>query len=196
MPQRGILVVLSGPSGTGKGTICQALRQESPIRYSISATTRKPREGEQHGREYFFLEKAEFEDLMQHDGLLEWAQVYDNFYGTPRKFVEEVLNQGEDCILEIDPQGAMQIRKTMPEAVLIFVAPPSLEELEKRITGRGTESIEEINKRLSCATAEMGSMDKYDYVIINDTVSEAVKKMQAILLAEKCRVSRNQQLTV
>ena len=194
MPQRGVLVVLSGPSGTGKGTICQALREESPIRYSISATTRKPRGKEMHGKEYFFLTKEEFEDLRQHDGLLEWACVYDNYYGTPRQFVEDVLNGGEDCILEIDPQGAMQIRQSMPEAVLIFVAPPSLEELKKRIIGRGTDSIEEINKRMSCATEEMGSMDKYDYVIINDTVSEAVKKMQAILLAEKCRVSRNQGL--
>ena len=196
MPQRGILLVVSGPSGTGKGTICHALRESSPIRYSISATTRKPREGEGHGREYFFLDKKEFEELMHHEGLLEWARVYDNFYGTPRQFVEDVLNRGEDCILEIDPQGAMQIRQSMSEAVLVFVAPPSLEELKKRITGRGTESIEEINKRMSCAASEMCSMDKYDYVIINDTVPEAVKKMQAILLAEKCRVSRNQELTV
>lgn len=196
MIQKGILIVLSGPSGTGKGTICQALRQESDIKYSISATTRRPREGELNGREYFFLSKEAFEELIQNDGLLEWAKVYDNYYGTPRKFVEDVLNSGDDCILEIDPQGAMQVKEHLPEAVLIFVAPPSLEELKKRITGRGTETIEEINKRMSCAVEEIGSMDKYDYVIINNMVSEAVEKMQAIMLAEKCRVSRNQDLTI
>lgn len=196
MTQKGILIVLSGPSGTGKGTICQALRAATDIRYSISATTRKPRTGEVHGREYFFLDKTEFEALLAQDGLLEWAQVYDNYYGTPRKFVEDALNDGLDCILEIDPQGALLVRKSMPEAVLVFVAPPSLAELKKRITGRGTETIEEIDKRMSCAAAEIGSMDKYDYVIINDEVSEAVKKMQAIILAEKCRVVRNQDLTI
>lgn len=196
MQQRGILAVLSGPSGTGKGTLCQALRQQNPISYSISATTRKPREGEENGREYFFLSKAEFEDLREHDGLLEWAQVYDNYYGTPRRFVEDTLSRGEDCLLEIDTQGAMQIRQSMPEAVLIFIAPPSLEELRKRISGRGTENIEEINKRMGCAAAEMAFMNKYDYVIINDTVSAAVQKIQAIFLAEKCRASRRQEMPI
>lgn len=191
--KRGILVVLSGPSGTGKGTVCTTVRDSAEItaEYSISATTRSPRQGEQHGREYFFFSREEFMALRDRDGFLEWAQVYDNFYGTPRQYVEDVLNSGRDCILEIDPQGALQVRKAAPEAVLIFIAPPSLEELRNRLSGRGTESAEEVEKRLSCAQEEMSYMPQYDYIIINDTVENAAAKMKAILVAEKCRSSRN-----
>lgn len=191
--KRGILVVLSGPSGTGKGTVCTTVRDSAEItaEYSISATTRSPRQGEQHGREYFFFSREEFMALRDQDGFLEWAQVYDNFYGTPRQYVEDVLNSGRDCILEIDPQGALQVRKAAPEAVLIFIAPPSLEELRNRLSGRGTESAEEVEKRLSCAQEEMSYMPQYDYIIINDTVENAAAKMKAILVAEKCRSSRN-----
>ena len=144
--KRGILLVLSGPSGTGKGTVCAVVRDhlEDSVCYSISATTRKPRPGEVHGREYFFFSKEEFAALREQDGFLEWAQVYDNFYGTPRKFVEEVLDSGKDCILEIDPQGALQVRNATDEAVLVCFAPPSLEELRSRLGGRGTESEEEV----------------------------------------------------
>ena len=154
---RGVLLVLSGPSGTGKGTVCKVVRDSMGERlaYSISATTRKPRVGEEHGREYFFFSKEEFEALRDQNGFLEWAQVYDNYYGTPRAFVEEVLASGRDCILEIDPQGALQVRKATDEAVLVFIAPPSLEELRARLTGRGTEAPEEVEKRLSCAEAEL-----------------------------------------
>ncbi len=191
--KRGILVVLSGPSGTGKGTVCAAVRNSDDVavEYSISATTRNPRQGEEHGREYFFFSKEEFTALREQGGFLEWAQVYDNFYGTPRQYVEDVLNSGRDCILEIDPQGALQVRKAAPEAVLIFIAPPSLEELRSRLSGRGTESAEEVEKRLSCALDEMSYMPQYDYVIVNDTVETAAAKMKAILVAEKCRSSRN-----
>lgn len=188
--KRGILLVLSGPSGTGKGTVCQAVRSTTPVEYSISATTRKPREGEQHGREYFFLSEEEFLDLRDHDGLLEWAQVYDRFYGTPRAFVYDMLEAGKDCILEIDPQGALQVRKASKEAVLVFVAPPSMEELRSRLAGRGTESLEEMEKRLSCASKEIAFADQYDYIIINDDVEKAAEKLRAILLAEKCRTTR------
>ena len=192
----GTLVVLSGPSGTGKGTVCGVVRNHlgDAVRYSISATTRKPRTGEEHGREYFFFSKEEFEALRDQNGFLEWAQVYDNYYGTPRAFVEEVLASGKDCILEIDPQGALQVRQATDEAVLVFIAPPSLEELRNRLTGRGTESAEEVEKRLSCAESELAYRDKYDYIIINDDVETAAAKMEAILLAEKCRSGRNLEL--
>ena len=194
--KRGTLVVLSGPSGTGKGTVCGVVRNHlgDAVRYSISATTRKPRTGEEHGREYFFFSKEEFEALRDQNGFLEWAQVYDNYYGTPRAFVEEVLASGKDCILEIDPQGALQVRKATDEAVLVFIAPPSLEELRNRLTDRGTESAEEVEKRLSCAESELAYRDKYDYIIVNDDVETAAAKMEAILLAEKCRSGRNMDL--
>ena len=194
--KRGTLVVLSGPSGTGKGTVCGVVRNHlgDAVRYSISATTRKPRTGEEHGREYFFFSKEEFEALRDQNGFLEWAQVYDNYYGTPRAFVEEVLASGKDCILEIDPQGALQVRKATDEAVLVFIAPPSLEELRNRLTGRGTESAQEVEKRLSCAESELAYRDKYDYIIVNDDVETAAAKMEAILLAEKCRSGRNMDL--
>ena len=185
--------MLSGPSGTGKGTVCAVVRDHlgDSVCYSISATTRQPRPGEVHGREYFFFSKEEFAALREQDGFLEWAQVYDNFYGTPRKFVEEVLDSGKDCILEIDPQGALQVRNATDEAVLVFIAPPSLEELRSRLTGRGTESEEEVEKRLGCAAAELAYRDKYDYIIVNDDVEKAAMKMEAILLAEKCRSVRS-----
>ncbi len=189
---RGVLLVLSGPSGTGKGTVCKVVRDNmgEQLAYSISATTRKPRVGEEHGREYFFFSKEEFEALRDQNGFLEWAQVYDNYYGTPRAFVEEVLASGRDCILEIDPQGALQVRKATDEAVLVFIAPPSLEELRSRLTGRGTEAAEEVEKRLSCAEAELAYSNQYDYLIVNDEVEKAAEKMKAILMAERCRTNR------
>lgn len=189
---RGVLLVLSGPSGTGKGTVCKVVRDSlgDNLAYSISATTRKPRTGEEHGREYFFFSKEEFEALRDQNGFLEWAQVYNNYYGTPRAFVEEVLASGRDCILEIDPQGALQVRKATSEAVLVFIAPPSLEELRARLTGRGTEAPEEVEKRLSCAEAELAYSNQYDYLIVNDEVEKAAEKMKAILMAERCRTNR------
>lgn len=189
---RGVLLVLSGPSGTGKGTVCKAVRDYmgDAIAYSISATTRKPRNGEVHGREYFFFSKEEFEMLRDQNGFLEWAQVYDNYYGTPRAFVEEVLASGRDCILEIDTQGALQVRKATDEAVLVFIAPPSLEELRSRLTGRGTEAPEEVEKRLSCAANELSYSNQYDYIIVNDEVEKAAEKMRSILIAERCRTNR------
>ena len=191
--QKGLLLVLSGPSGAVKGTVCAAVRnsEDVSIEYSISATTRNPRDGEVHGREYFFYDKETFEQLREQGGFLEWAQVYDNYYGTPRQYVEEVLERGNDCILEIDPQGAFQVRAAWPEAILIFIAPPSLEELRSRLSGRGTESAEEMEKRLSCALEELEQRSKYDYVIVNDDVTAAANKLKAILVAEKCRSWRN-----
>ena len=191
--KRGVLIVLSGPAGTGKGTVCGLVRQHlgESVKYSVSATTRKPRQGEEHGREYFFYSKEDFEKLREQNGFLEWAQVYDNYYGTPRAFVEDVLASGKDCILEIDPQGALQVRKATKDAVLVFIAPPSLEELRRRLTGRGTESAEEVEKRLSCAESELAYRDQYAYIIINDDVEVAADKMEAIMKAEKCRSWRS-----
>ncbi|KJS20932.1 MAG: guanylate kinase [Clostridiaceae bacterium BRH_c20a] len=189
--KEGILLVLSGPSGAGKGTICKSLLREAEIQYSISATTRSPRTGEKDGREYFFLTKEDFENKIKEDALLEWAKVYDNYYGTPKKFVEDMLLDGKDCILEIDPQGAHKVRTNKPDGVLVFIAPPSMHELENRITNRGTENLLEIEKRLSCAKEEMLCMHNYDYVVINDQVEVATEKIKAILVAEKCRVQRN-----
>jgi guanylate kinase len=189
--QKGLLIVLSGPSGVGKGTVCKAIRQTTPdIIYSVSATTRTPREGEQEGINYFFKTKEEFRGMIEHNQLLEWAQYADNYYGTPRAFVEDTLNKGLDVILEIEVQGALQVKEKFPEGVFIFLAPPTLGELEQRIIGRGTESQESIRKRMNIAHDELRLMEKYDYVVVNDQVSDACSRIQSILVAERCRKER------
>lgn len=188
---RGNLIVLSGPSGAGKGTLCRyLLSSQSGLQLSISATTRPPRNGEVDGVHYFFMTKEDFEKQIQAGCFLEWAQVYDNFYGTPYRPVEEALAQGKDVLLEIDIQGALQVKQHYPEATLIFIAPPSLEELARRIYGRGTDSSDVIQKRLSMASAELEYIDRYDYCVINDDVERASARLKAILTAEKCRVYR------
>ncbi|MDO4280845.1 MAG: guanylate kinase [Peptococcaceae bacterium] len=194
LTDKGILIVMSGPSGAGKGTICAHLREKIPMALSISATTRKPRSGEEEGINYFFLTKEQFEEKIAADGFIEWARVYDNYYGTPRAFVEEQLAAGKNVMLEIDPQGAKNVKQAMPEAVLVFVMPPSFKELERRIRGRGTETEEQITKRLSCAVSEINTLDAYDYVIINSDLDLAVDQLTAIIDAEKCKVSRNTSL--
>ncbi|MDN5347330.1 MAG: guanylate kinase [Clostridia bacterium] len=187
----GLLLVISGPSGAGKGTLCQALREEMPeIVYSISATTRQPRPGEADGKNYYFVDKEKFQEMIAAGAFLEWALVYDNFYGTPRRPVEEALAAGKDIILEIDTQGAAQIKKSFPEGVFIFILPPSLAELEQRIRKRGTETAEVVARRLQAARAEIAALHNYDYVIVNDKVEEAVKRLKAIIIAEKCRPQR------
>lgn len=188
---QGNLVVLSGPSGVGKGTICRALLEnDDNIQLSISATTRKARVGETDGKEYFFYAKEQFEELMKAEAFLEWARVFDNYYGTPRAYVQEVLAQGKDCLLEIDVQGAMQVKQKCPTAIFIFLVPPSQEELARRITCRGTEDEAEIQKRLHKAAEEMAHVQDYDYVVVNDSIDLATEKVRAILLAERCRLSR------
>lgn len=192
MTQQGILIVLSGPSGTGKGTICQELLRNYPnLHYSISATTRSPRFGETNGLNYWFISKEEFQSMISDDALLEWAEVYGNYYGTPYHRVKELLDSGKDVVLEIDTQGAMQVKGKFPQGVFIYIVPPSLEELADRIHKRGTDSVESIKRRLSCATAEMNKVYSYNYVVVNDEVPVAVRKIEAIISAEKCSVSRS-----
>lgn len=187
----GLLVIVSGPSGVGKGTVCNRLRQMVPkLAYSISATTRSPREGEQHGVNYFFQTKEEFQAMIERDELIEWAEYVGNYYGTPRKYVEETLASGKDVLLEIEVQGAQQVKKRFPNGVFIFLAPPSLEELKERIIGRGTESEESLRSRLAVASSELKQMAQYDYVVVNDEVEKACERIQAILVAEHCKTNR------
>lgn len=193
--QKGLLVVISGASGTGKGTVCKKLLAENPnIFYSISATTRKPRTGELDGREYYFITVDEFKNWISEEKFLEYAEVYGNFYGTPVHKIEERLKRGEDVILEIDIQGALNVMKKRPDGVYIFLLPPSLEELKNRITGRGSESPETFSRRFQAAANEIETGKKYQYAVVNDTVEAAVKKIQTILAAERCKVNRNENL--
>ena len=189
--RKGLLLVVSGPSGAGKGTICKAILEENDqIKLSVSATTRKPRNGEVHGVNYFFLEKEEFTSMIEKGEFLEYAQIYDNFYGTPKAAIMETLAKGQDVILEIEMQGARQVKKVYPEGIFIFVLPPSLKELKNRIVGRGTETAEEIEKRFSCAFEEIKQIDDYDYFIFNKDVEKSVKELEAIISSEKNKVTR------
>ncbi|KAB3533145.1 guanylate kinase [Alkaliphilus serpentinus] len=191
MRKKGLLIVISGPSGAGKGTICKLLLEENPhIKASISATTRKPRQGEVDGINYFFIDTDAFKNMIQEDELLEYAKVYDNFYGTPKKYVLDNLEAGNDVLLEIDIDGALQIKEKFNEGVFVFILPPSLEELKNRIINRGTETMEDINKRYSSALKEINQVIKYDYAIVNDNVEGAIQDIEAILRAEGCRVIR------
>ncbi len=192
--RKGLLVVVSGPSGAGKGTICQALLEKTTLAYSVSATTRKPRAGEVDGESYYFLSVEAFEKMIEKDELLEWAKVYDNYYGTPLKKVEEKLTAGEDILLEIDTQGAMKVREKFPEGVYIFILPPSLTELERRIRGRDTETEDVLQKRLAAAIGEIEAGKCYKYVVTNDEVDSAVESVCAILAAERRLVARNGEL--
>jgi len=189
MLQKGLLIIVSGPSGAGKGTICKELiSRDDSIIVSVSATTRKPRAGEVDGISYHFLTKDRFEALIGENGFLEHACVYDNYYGTPKDFVIEHITAGRNVLLEIDIQGALQVKKKYPEGVFIFVLPPSMKTLKSRIEGRGSETPESLNKRLSSAYSEIELIKNYDYFIVNDTVCHATDLLQAIITAEKCRV--------
>ncbi len=178
----GSLYVISGPSGAGKGTLVNRVLEICPnIALSISATTRKPREGEVDGVHYHFLSVGEFEDTIEKDGFIEWAQVHSNYYGTPLAPIEEHLAAGDTVLLEIDVQGAFQVLEKLPQAKLVFIAPPSIEELERRLRGRGTETEEVIAQRLANATGEMDASKEYDYVIVNDDVERATKELARVL---------------
>ena len=176
------LLVISGSSGVGKGTVIKSLLQKCPdLNLSISCTTRNKREGEVHGVNYFYLTQEEFDNAVAQDEFLEWAKFSGNCYGTKKSYIEECLANQKNVLLEIDTQGALQIKEKMPEALLIFIAPPSLEELEARLRGRHTETEEAIQKRLKCVKSELENSKQYDYVIVNDKVENAVEKILKII---------------
>ena len=183
MKRVGVLSVISGFSGVGKGTIVKKLVEKEGYALSISATSRAPRQGEVHGREYFFLTREEFHSMIENDGLIEWAEYVNNFYGTPREYVEERLAGGEDVILEIEPQGALKVKAQYPEALLIFIVPPNAKELENRLVGRGTEEVETIKKRLKRAAEETAFIENYEYIVINDDIEDAVSDIHHIIQA-------------
>ena len=188
---KGVLLVVSGPSGAGKGTICQLLREQLPdLGYSISVTTRQPRTGEVDGVNYFFKTVPEVKAMIAAGELLEYAEVYGNYYGTPRKYVEDLLNSGRDVQLEIDIQGALQIKKRFPEGVFVFIVPPSLDELSARIYKRGTDSEDVIKRRMASAAGELTYAAEYDYIIVNDIAEKAAHKVLTIMEAERYRVAR------
>lgn len=181
MGKRGILTVISGFSGAGKGTLMKAILEKYDYGLSISATTRAPREGEVNGREYYFLSKQEFEDMIANQALIEWAQYVDNYYGTPKKYVEEQLVAGKNVILEIEIQGALHVKELFPDALLIFVTPPSAMDLKNRLVGRGTEDMATIEKRLKRAYEESAFMDQYDYIAINDVLEDCVEDLNQVI---------------
>ena len=194
--REGLLLVVSGPAGVGKGTLDKALlERHQDMKLSVSATTRAPRPGEIDGVHYFFKTEEEFKAMIERNEFLEYMHVFQtNYYGTPRSFVEDQLSRGIDVILEIDVQGAMKVKKAFPNAVMIFIAPPSMAELKSRLIGRNTETLEQIEKRFATAEKEIAMLPEYEYVVTQDVVEMAVNRMESIITAEKCKVSRSDAL--
>ncbi|HZS10786.1 MAG TPA: guanylate kinase [Nitrospirales bacterium] len=191
MDRRGLLFVISAPSGAGKTTLCKELVAAVPgLRHSISCTTRKPRPGEVHGREYFFVDDAGFDGMIERNEFAEWAQVYGHRYGTPRQALTELMDKGEDVLLEIDAQGAMQIKKRFEDGVYIYIMPPSLEALRSRLVQRGSDSPDEIQRRLQKARQEILSYREYSYIVRNDDMRQALEELEAIVRAERIRTPR------
>ena len=194
MNKKGILIVVSGFSGAGKGTIMkELLKRYDNYALSISATTRQPREGEEDGREYFFKTADEFEKMIAKDELIEYARYVENYYGTPRAYVEEQLENGKDVILEIEIQGALKVKEKLPDTLLLFVTPPSAAELEHRLVGRGTETREVIASRMHRAKEEVLGMDRYDYLVVNDDLDQCVEEVHEIIQSEHRRSYRNKE---
>ena len=196
MEKKGLLVVISGFSGSGKGTLMKELlkRYDDTYALSISATTRSPREGELHGREYFFVTKVEFEKMIENEELIEYAGYVGNYYGTPKPYVLSKLLEGKDVILEIEVQGAIDLKKRYPEAVMIFITPPDKKTLEKRLVGRGTESKAQIENRLERAAKEADSIKNYDYLIINDEIDKTVEKIHNLIQVQHCLIKYNKEV--
>lgn len=193
MMSRGLLIVISGPSGVGKNTVIDHLFQRQPdLKYSVSATTRTPRPNEIDGQHYFFLTEREFQKKISNGEFLEWAKVYEHYYGTPKQYVQQLLESGQDLVLDIEVQGAVQVKRSLPEAVLIFLAPPSLTELKKRLLGRNTEPEAELNKRLQYIETEFQSVSQYDYLIINQEIDLTCEQIECIIQAEKYKVNRQE----
>ena len=194
MERKGLLIVVSGFAGSGKGTLMKRLVEDyEGYALSVSMTTRNPRPGEVHGREYFFVSKEKFERKIEEGGLIEYASYVENYYGTPRDYVEEQMAAGKDVLLEIEIQGALKVRKRFPDAVLIFVLPPSVEELYRRLKNRGTETEDVIRKRMSRAREEAGVIGKYDYIVINDEIEESVKTLHGLIEAAHRTTGRNEE---
>lgn len=190
MKERGILAVVSGFSGAGKGTIMKGLMSRyDNYALSISATTREPREGEVHGREYFFVSEEEFEDMIREDRLIEYARYVDHYYGTPKDYVMSQMEAGKDVILEIEIQGALKVKEKFPETLLIFVAPPSAEELKRRLVNRGTETADVIDARMKRACEEAEQMDRYDYLLINDEIDRCVEELNSLIQGQHRRMT-------
>jgi guanylate kinase len=190
MKSRGQLIVISGPSGAGKGTVCKAILEKNDFWISVSATTRSPRNSEIEGINYYFLTKEKFLEKIEAEDFLEYAEVYGNYYGTPKSEVLKVLDSGRDVILEIDIQGALMVKTAYPKGLFIFILPPSMEELKNRITNRGSETPESLITRFTSAHEEISFVTRYDYAVINDTVDKACEKIQSIIIAERCRADR------
>lgn len=186
--KRGKLYVITGPSGTGKGCICREILKDRENVFSVSMTTREAREGEEEGKDYYFVSEEVFLDNVERGNFLEYARVFGNLYGTPKDMVYRQLERGRNVILDIDVQGALQVKKTMPDAIMIFLLPPSLEELRRRLEGRGTDKTEVIEKRLSEALGEIKLIGEYDYYIVNDDIDNALAETRSIMTAEGCRV--------
>lgn len=192
--KKGLLIILSGPSGVGKGTVCKALLQQATdLIYSVSVTTRKPRAHEVNGVNYFFKTRKEFRQMIEKDRLLEYAEYVGNYYGTPRDFVEQKLAEGHDVILELEVQGAMKVKEKFPNGIFIFLLPPSLDELKDRIRGRGTEKEKVIDHRMNVAVKEIALMANYDYAVINDEIGLACKRIDSIIIAEHCKIEPKEQ---
>ncbi len=189
--KQGLLIVISAPSGAGKGTIInKMLEKNNNLWLSVSATSRPMRTNDIEGKTYYFYAKEEFENKIKEDYFLEYASYANNYYGTPKKYIQEHLNKGEDVILEIEIQGAMQVKKLIPQALFVFIMPPSLKELKKRLVNRGTDTKEKILERFKIAYQEMNEVTKYNYVVVNDEIEMAADKILSIIKAEKCRVDR------
>ncbi|MBQ6230990.1 MAG: guanylate kinase [Eubacterium sp.] len=191
MEGKGKLIVISGFSGAGKGTVVKGLVEKYGYSLSVSATTRQPRPGEVDGREYYFKSVADFKNLIDYNGFIEWAQYVDNYYGTPRKFVEDELDAGRDVILEIEVQGAMNVKSQYPDAILIFITTPDRNTLEERLRGRGSEDDQTIAKRLKRAAEESESIDSYEYIVVNDDINTCIDMVNSVILSRKCAKENN-----